>query len=112
MRRYATESSRARICHPGSASGRTGESPSRARSERVLCFPRRPADPIAGQDAQENTNRRFIITPSTEVAEVGTALPEGVTQDELDALIAEQQADSSLVKTPILKIAQPLTKEV
>lgn len=41
-----------------------------------------------------------------------TALPEGVTQEEMDALAADQQADTSLIRTPILKVAQPLTKEV
>lgn len=41
-------------------------------------------------------------------------LPEGVTQDDIDALMAQQEDEfgSDLISTPILKIGQGLTREV
>lgn len=48
------------------------------------------------------------------VAKTEDNLPEGVTQEDLDALMAQQEAEfgDDLVTTPILKIGQGLTREV
>ena len=51
---------------------------------------------------------------STEVAVKNDSLPEGVTQEELDALLAQQEDefDDGFVQIPIFKIGQGLTREV
>jgi hypothetical protein len=52
---------------------------------------------------------------STEVAVVEDTLPAGMTQEELDALLASQEdemADDGSISTPIIKIGQGLTREV
>ena len=51
---------------------------------------------------------------STEVAVVKDTLPAGVTQEELDALLNQQESeiDDDFVQTPIFKIGQSLTREV
>jgi hypothetical protein len=54
------------------------------------------------------------MTPSKEVATKSGAEALGLTQDEYDALIGQQddEFDSDSLQTPILKIGQPLTREV
>jgi hypothetical protein len=52
---------------------------------------------------------------STEVAVKETALPVGMTQEDYDALLQQQEGEfvgSDLLQTPILKIGQGLTREV
>lgn len=51
---------------------------------------------------------------STEVATQEDYLPQGMTQDEYDALVQQQEGEFSpdLLRTPILKIGQGLTREV
>src|SRR5690349_14441206 len=51
---------------------------------------------------------------STAVAVKDDTLPEGVTQEELDALLAQQEDefDDGFVQVPIYKIGQGLTREV
>lgn len=52
--------------------------------------------------------------PSTNVAKRDTNLPEGYTQEDLDAIMAQQEDEFSddVLITPILKIGQGLTREV
>ena len=51
---------------------------------------------------------------STEVAVQGPALPVGMSQEEYDALLQQQESEFTpdLLRTPILKIGQGLTREV
>lgn len=54
------------------------------------------------------------MSKSTAIAETNAGTDLAVSQAELDALLAQQEAEigDDLVQTPILKIGQPLTKEV
>lgn len=53
-------------------------------------------------------------TPSTAVATKDDALPAGMSQEELDALLQQQESEitEDFVTVPIFKIGQALTKEV
>lgn len=52
--------------------------------------------------------------PSTSVAKAESLLPAGVSQEEYDALLGQQddELDDGFVQLPIIKIGQKLTKEV